>query len=181
MSKRYVPENSKEFTFLDGLITVYTYTNKEGEICAIAYKGKSNKALFCNRFHNERQRKNKIFSTVTQYNAEFLRKKEDQENKQSFINSIKVDDIFYSSWGYEQTNVCFYQVVEKKGSKVIFKKIGQKYDYTSDMSGKTTPNLNDFIEDEKYTKIIRSTYLKINDCEYINKYDNEPKSFSKYA
>lgn len=28
---------------------------------------------------------------------------------------FNVGDIFYSSWGYDQTNVSFYQVVEKRG------------------------------------------------------------------
>lgn len=33
--------------------------------------------------------------------------------------TIKLDDIFVSSWGYEQTNVNFYQVLGFKGSKTV--------------------------------------------------------------
>lgn len=33
--------------------------------------------------------------------------------------TIKLDDIFGSSWGYEQTNVSYYQVLGFKGSKTV--------------------------------------------------------------
>lgn len=34
-------------------------------------------------------------------------------------HSFKVGDILASSWGYEQTNVCLYQVVELNGATMV--------------------------------------------------------------
>ena len=42
-------------------------------------------------------------------------------------NSVIVDDIFVDSWGYEQTQVDAYQVVEKKGNAtVVLRKIATR-------------------------------------------------------
>ena len=40
--------------------------------------------------------------------------KEDKPAKRS--HNVKVGDVFYTSWGYEQTNVNFFQVIELRGA-----------------------------------------------------------------
>lgn len=42
------------------------------------------------------------------------------------IASVKVGDIFHYSWGYEQTNADFYEVVAKKGVTVTLREIETK-------------------------------------------------------
>lgn len=49
-----------------------------------------------------------------------------KQDKQKMINSINAGDILYSSWGYEQTNVDFYKVISKKGTKVQLQKCSEK-------------------------------------------------------
>lgn len=41
-----------------------------------------------------------------------------------FQNPYKVGDILHHSWGYDQTNCDFYQVVEVKKASVVLRKIG---------------------------------------------------------
>jgi len=43
-----------------------------------------------------------------------------------FQNPYKVGDILHHSWGYDQTNCDFYQVVEVKKASVVLRKIGAK-------------------------------------------------------
>ena len=43
-----------------------------------------------------------------------------------FKNPYKVGDILHHSWGYDQTNCDFYQVVEVKKASVVLRKIGAK-------------------------------------------------------
>ncbi|EBM2319252.1 hypothetical protein DWD72_24095 [Salmonella enterica] len=33
--------------------------------------------------------------------------------------SVSLGDVFVSSWGYEQTNTCFYQVIALRGKKTV--------------------------------------------------------------
>ena len=42
------------------------------------------------------------------------------------IETIKVGDIFVSTWGYEQTNIDFYQIIEVKGQYATFQEICSK-------------------------------------------------------
>jgi len=41
-----------------------------------------------------------------------------------FQNPYKVGDVLHHSWGYDQTNCDFYQVVEVKKASVVLRKIG---------------------------------------------------------
>jgi len=54
---------------------------------------------------------------------------------------VKVGDIFVNSWGYDQTNIDFYQVVAitSSGKSVKVRPIGQKTKETGFMSGETVP------------------------------------------
>lgn len=59
---------------------------------------------------------------------------------------VKVGDIFYNSWGYDQTNIDWYQVVglTKSGKSVKIKPIAGKIKETGFMSGTTTPKKGKF-------------------------------------
>ena len=46
-----------------------------------------------------------------------------QQAKSQYQNPYKVGDILHHSWGYDQTNCDFYQVVEVKKASVVLKKI----------------------------------------------------------
>ncbi|MCJ7743522.1 MAG: hypothetical protein MUO99_03065 [Dehalococcoidales bacterium] len=54
------------------------------------------------------------------------RKKMKAEARARFVNPYKVGDILHHSWGYDQTNCDFYQVVEVKKASVVLRKIGTK-------------------------------------------------------
>ena len=54
-----------------------------------------------------------------------------------FQNPYKVGDILHHSWGYDQTNCDFYQVVEVKKASVVLRKIGAK----------TVPGSEDFMSE----------------------------------
>lgn len=95
---------------------------------------------------------------------------------------VRVGDIFVSSWGYEQTNVNFYQVVELKGVKTaVIRRIAGEREYDGPMSGKTTPVKDAFLErSQPKTKRIMITgkktdgtacvYFKIESFEYAYPY-----------
>lgn len=43
--------------------------------------------------------------------------------KAQYLESLQVGTLLYTSWGYEQTNVDFFQVVERRGSLVVMRQI----------------------------------------------------------
>lgn len=72
--------------------------------------------------------------------------------------SIKIGDIFYDSWGYEQTNIDYYEVVAVKGLSVHFRRITGHVTESSFMSGPKVANKGDFKDEEVHKKMVRFDY-----------------------
>ena len=92
--------------------------------------------------------------------ARAVARKEAQEN-------VKKGDIFVASWGWEQTNVDAYQVVEKKGATVTLREIALETVEGSEgfMSDRVRPVLNHFIG-EAFTKRITGRGINIDEVRY---------------
>jgi hypothetical protein len=61
----------------------------------------------------------------------------------------RVGDLFYSSWGYDQTNIDFYQITAVKGKMIEARQIAGQSKYDGPMHGHTKPNPGCFIGDSK--------------------------------
>ena len=73
-------------------------------------------------------------------------------------DGVHVGDIFFDIWGYEQTNVDFYQVVGLKGRHTaVIRRIGGTHEYDGDMCGHTSPRRDCFISDELHTVRTKAT------------------------
>lgn len=106
-------------------------------------------------------------------NKKIEKMKKEKIAKETYKN-VKIGDVLVSSWGYEQTNVNFYQVVDVKGNFVILRGIAksfiEKHRYDA---GQVIPSLNVFISEPFKKKIIppyrisnnRNYYVKISSFE----------------
>lgn len=147
----------------------------EEKICAMGFKGKRKNSAFHVRFRTKER--------MMEYAQEFLkdvsdriayRKKMKQEQSQKLKNLVsetKPGDIFYNSWGYNQTNVDFYKVIKTKGSTQLeLIAVYSNKDWTGDMTGKATPDP-------------KREYGEKFSCkgDKFSKWDGKPKYFSCYA
>ena len=55
-----------------------------------------------------------------------------------------VGDVLYNSWGYEQTNIDWYQVVEVKAKSILIRPIHKNYKETAYLQGVSQPRRNDW-------------------------------------
>lgn len=79
------------------------------------------------------------------YQAIKAKRKADRKGTPEDLAKVKVGTIFAYSWGYEQTNVDFYEVVELKGSSVLVREIGLKSTgATGSMSDNVVPCKGNF-------------------------------------
>lgn len=114
---------------------------------------------------------------------EMNRKYEEREKLKA--QPVKVGDIFERSWGYEQTNVDFYKVVEitKTGKSAKLVKIGQKITkQTGDMSELVEPDPDKIIGEKIQT--LRIKQYQSNGTVYIGdtwRWDGTPCHQSHYA
>ncbi|MCL2310945.1 MAG: hypothetical protein FWC41_00440 [Firmicutes bacterium] len=79
------------------------------------------------------------------------RNKQNAKNIVKNIHGVEVGDIFYTSWGYDQTNVCFYQVVAVTSRMATIREIRSKVTETEFMQGIKEPIKDDFVS-EKLTR-----------------------------
>jgi len=55
------------------------------------------------------------------------------------VHPFKVGQIFYNSWGYDQTNIDFYQVIEIKPKSIVVQRIEIRISHEAFMSGIAKP------------------------------------------
>lgn len=81
---------------------------------------------------------------------------EKKEARKNMENPFKVGEIYYDSWGYEQTNIDFYQIIEVLPRSVKIRPIGGEFvdgSYGHD-SAKVKPTADDF-QGESQTKPVQ--------------------------
>lgn len=135
-----------------------------GVLFGIAFQGNATKHLFFYRFRNEAERDRTIAEAIRNRKLTLDRKRKEQEDRRMFRHSIQPGDIYYTSWGYDQTNVDFYEVVAVSEKKISVRPIALRTvkedrgaDYVVAIPGKYTgpivqkvPNANGFTVDNQH-------------------------------
>ena len=100
-------------------------------------------------FKNEEKRaewtKNKFKDIKERLNDKKERKQKLQEVRDNFVNPFKVGEIYYDSWGYEQTNIDFFVITEVKEKSVMIQAVGSTMcegGRESGMSSNVKPNID---------------------------------------
>lgn len=108
-----------------------------------------------------------------------------KQARADYTHEYKVGDILYSSWGYDQTNIDFYQVTAVPSSKSItVMEIGQRHtakETGSDMAAYTMP-VPDAFKGEAMTKRVNpGGTVKFSSFQYAWKWDGREYYCSWYA
>lgn len=113
---------------------------------AMVFFGKQSKPIWHYLFKTEEAMIEKIKSAADSRKASVNYKAKVKAEKAAFVPSVKVGDIFGTSWGYNQTNREFYQVIEIPSPKtVILREVAQDIKEEGFMAGYTKPIKNNFI------------------------------------
>jgi hypothetical protein len=93
---------------------------------------------------------------------------------------VKVGDIFYSSWGYDQTNVEFYEVVRLTGASVVVREVAQQVERSSPPQDYVVPVPGDYIGPEMTKRIQNGGpdgkhYFTVNSSASAWLWDGRPK------
>ena len=150
------------------------------------FKGKQSKPLWHYNFKNEEAMKKKINETISRLLSwEEMKEKRKEEKKKKMLN-VKVGDLFVSSWGYEQTNVDFFQCTAVKGKTFTIKTIGgQSVDGSGDdyngMADQVKPIKDAFIVNEHHP-IMKKRSFRISSFRWLSPTtENETHYRSWYA
>ena len=97
----------------------------------IAFAGKAGKPLWHNWFVNSASRMKMITDSIANRKSHLKWREERTGARKDFKHTLKVGDVLYTSWGYDETHVDFYQVVEVKDKSVVVCKISKTVDHSS--------------------------------------------------
>jgi hypothetical protein len=153
----------------------YLFKSYSGLPAVRHFSGRRSKPDNSYKFKTEADRAEWINKKIKQIDE--MKKRKDAWNaekkakKQALLESVKVGDVFYASWGYEQTNIDYYQVVGKKGQTLTFRKIGSEIvKQTGPFSANVRPVKDDFIG-EPFKKRVSAYSIKLDSVRYISKTD----------
>jgi len=113
----------------------------------LMFKGKARKPWIHQTFRTDDSRQGVIEYNIDNLAASERAKKALRDEKKAWKHGVQVGQFFYASWGYDQTNVDFYQVVEVKGKTVQVRKVQKQVESCSRGSEMVAPQTDAFIGD----------------------------------
>lgn len=96
---------------------------KSGRPCATVFFGTQAKPVANFVYRDETQRERSVRDYFERRQAHLDRVKARRGEQKAFVHSVRVGDIFRTCWGYDQTNVEFFEVVEVKGKFAVLREI----------------------------------------------------------
>lgn len=98
-------------------------------------------------------------------------------------HSLKVGDVLYTSWGYEQTNIEFYEVTAVRGAVVDMQELQQdRTEHPQGMSGRCTPRKGAYRSDTiKGKRPNARNAVRMTSFSYASPWDGHPLGWSSYA
>ena len=145
----YIPKGAVKVSDKQSDAVAYVYTQVPGRFSAAIFFGKQAKPYSKYYYRTEAQRDGAIASAFEARRTTTAYKAERQAKRKAFVHSYKVGDLFRRSWGYDQTNVDYYEVTEVSGRMVTVREIGQVCVETGNMCGQTTPQPGKFTGEPK--------------------------------
>lgn len=142
---------------------------------AIAFAAKQNKPLWYHFFQTAERREKEIQETIDGRKKTLAMKQKIEDERKQFVHDLKVGDILYSSWGYDQTNISWFQVTRVIGKAIEIREIEGKIIGGFDSpSEKVMPVPNHFVG-APMRKIPQRGGVHLNSYSSAYKWDGLPK------
>lgn len=126
-------------------LSIWVWQSKTtGKWFGIAFAAKQSKPLWHHMFKTQEQAKRLVDQTIQNRKAVMKYKQDRIDERKNFQHNLKEGDILYASWGYDQTNVDFYQVKEVIGKSVVIQGIQSKIVAERQQSNQVVPVPNAF-------------------------------------
>ncbi len=160
---------------------VYHFGYK-GCFCVVAFRGNAKKPGL-NEYCREPEMRDYLTSLFIADRRRLAEAKAEIARERKTPHTLKVGDILVDMWGYEQTNVDFYQVTKLVGKTMVeirpVRK--EKINETAD-TGTCTPRKGDFYGD----KVLRrrangGNQVRIEPYSRAHRWDGKPEHWTSYA
>lgn len=152
---------------------VYCFNmNIRGEYrpCLLAFKGKSLKPVIYNRYRSENRRDKEADNFINSV-MQSKKNKEARKASKKQKHTLEVGDVLRASWGYDQTNIDYYEVVALNGKTMVtVRPIEQEREHDLWMQGSCTPKPGHYIGDPMRRRVNgQNNSVRVNECAHAFK------------
>jgi hypothetical protein len=175
---RYLPKNKRvtKWKIKDTDVSVHTWEN-EGErnpYAALVYNPQTKNPDYVYA-RTEAEREKLVKRYVDNRRDVLERRRKRQEEQRQFKHDLQVGDILSSSWGYDQTNVDFYEVIGVTDKSVKIREVAQKVVRSSPPQDYVVAIPGKFIGAPMTKRVGTRGYVKVDGSQYASKWDGKPK------
>jgi hypothetical protein len=162
---------------------LWLYNNANGKPCAVAFSGKRNKPDLHIQYKTAERREQHVREYLDRVAGSQNFKAEQAAKRKAYRHTLQPGDILSGSWGYDQTNPEFWQVIRTTTTTAIIRELSQQ---TSDketgnsMADYRLPVKDSFVGEEKTVRVGIGDYCKVEHCG-LSRWDGKPKYNSWYA
>lgn len=169
LDRRFIPPSALKVSDKLSDAVAYLYANAAGAPCARVFYGKQSQPVLAYRYRDEAAREAAVMAAFKARQVRAARMAEYAAQRKDAVNPYKVGDVFRSSWGYDQTNINYYQAIKATAKTVTVREIAQERIATGAMRGRCVPIVGHFLENsrrgEKVCRVGTYGALKINGSE----------------
>lgn len=173
-------ENRHEQTDPKTNATALSY-DQNGQLFAAVWTKRGRTQRF--RFRDADHRQRWIVQEFGKIAAQEERVAQRRAQRAAFNHDLKVGDVLVSSWGYEQTNIDFYEVTKVIGRVMVeIRKIAsQSVESVGFMSEKVTARPGEYIGEPERRRVNEYGRIAVRDCASASKWNGTPQFASHYA
>jgi hypothetical protein len=168
-----------------GSLHIETYESvggpTDGALYVRVFYGNRSRCDAHHKFTFEKDRAEFITLIKAQEDKRLAYKAELKAKKDAFRHTLKVGDILYASWGYDQTNIDFYQVVAVREKSVTLREINQNKTETGWLQGTCTPRKDDFVSEPVLKRVTEGNTVSFSSYKSAWPWDGTPKHWTAYA
>jgi hypothetical protein len=171
--RAHAPELAQHIRCKGGDAEAWIWTDKAGRPVAVAFLGRAQNAYEgCAKWFRTSEKRRawllrlfELACTTQQNRTERHARKTAARAKP---HAFKVGDVLESCWGYDQTNIDYYEVTRLIGLQMIeYRKIAAEIEETGWQSGKCVPNIGEYVSEPKRARV--SEYgdrnsIKVSSC-----------------
>lgn len=184
---RYVPAEAQRVDHVQACAVSFVY-ERGGRPCYALFKARAGKPFKHHQFGDATKRDEHLSAAVAALTEAAVRRMAERKARAAYRHPLKVGSILYTSWGYDQTNVEFFEVVALPSrSAVELVELQQERTATGDMQGKAVPLPGQRKEGATVLRrLVRPGYenramVRLESFRIAGEWDGQPKAWTSYA
>lgn len=173
----FIPKGARRVTHKQSDAVAYVYESARGVPYAIAFHGRAQRPDWHFRFTSEERRAQRIAEHFEARAARLA----SRTARTAKRRQLEVGHILVASWGYDQTNIDFYQVTALVGETMVDVRpiAGNTIQGTGWMRGRSMPTLDAFTGPATRHRVQDGTTVKVRDWGvWARLWDGKPRDWS---